>query len=304
MNALGEVSADQGRGAEHGAAGDRHGASSSTAAAGCRDDFPLAAAWVERPVAAARRRARRGAPRRGRRASSSASTTAMSRVLVTGAASGLGRGADPRLPRRAATRCWRPMWRDGVVSTTAPTAPCQSPDGSTSPPTTTGRAARDWVERALGRARRPGQQRRRRRRRPHRRRRHRRVAVDHRHQPARRGPRLPDVHAGVQAPALGPDRQRRLARRAGAPGRDGVVQRGEGRRRRAHRDPRPRARARTACSAHVVCPSYFRTNLLASLRGADAGARARSSASWSRARRSPPTTSRRPCSRASTRATR
>ena len=42
--------------------------------------------------------------------------------------------------------------------------------------------------------------------------------------------------------AVRPDRQRRLARRAGAPGGHGLLQRGQGRRGGVHRDDRPRAR--------------------------------------------------------------
>ena len=52
--------------------------------------------------------------------------------------------------------------------------------------------------------------------------------------------------------------------------------------------------------ASVVCPSYFRTNLLASMQGADTVAGRVSSRTSSSPRRSPPTTSRRRSSRAST----
>ena len=52
--------------------------------------------------------------------------------------------------------------------------------------------------------------------------------------------------------------------------------------------------------ASVVCPSYFRTNLMDSMQGSDEAVGARSSPGWSSARRSPPTTSPRPCWPAST----
>ena len=93
----------------------------------------------------------------------------MSRVLVTGAA------VRPR--RRAASRALRRPRRPGarhrpVEPTRRHLAPttrwCTC--GSTSPPRTTGRRPGDWVERAVGRPRRAGQQRRGRGRRPHRRR--------------------------------------------------------------------------------------------------------------------------------------
>ena len=103
-------------------------------------------------------------------------------------------------------------------------------------------AARDWVERALGRPRRPREQRRCRGRWSDRRAEHGRVAVDHRDQPVRRGARDAHVRADVQAAALRPHRQHRLARRAGAPGRDGLLQRGQGRGGGVQRDHLPRAR--------------------------------------------------------------
>ena len=53
-------------------------------------------------------------------------------------------------------------------------------------------------------------------------------------------------------------------------------------------------------TAHVVCPSYFRTGLVDAMRGGH-GRSARSSARWSRTRRSGPTTSPPRCSPASTR---
>ena len=54
--------------------------------------------------------------------------------------------------------------------------------------------------------------------------------------------------------------------------------------------------------ASAVCPSYFRTNLMDSMQGQDE-ASARSSPGSSSSRRSRPTTSPPPCSRASTPAT-
>ena len=54
--------------------------------------------------------------------------------------------------------------------------------------------------------------------------------------------------------------------------------------------------------ASVVCPSYFRTNLMDSMQGSDEPS-ARSSAGWSSGRGSPPTTSPRRCWRAWTPAT-
>ncbi len=50
--------------------------------------------------------------------------------------------------------------------------------------------------------------------------------------------------------------------------------------------------------ASVVCPSYFRTNLMDSMQGSDEAVGPGHRAGWSSARRSPPTTSPRPCWRA------
>ena len=49
--------------------------------------------------------------------------------------------------------------------------------------------------------------------------------------------------------------------------------------------------ASSGIRASVVCPSYFRTNLMGSMQGSDERARPRSSAASSSAPRSPPTTS-------------
>jgi hypothetical protein len=183
---------------------------------GMSDDFPLAMAWTgARPCA--RRRARRGAPRHGRPARAGK----YEREPVSGEGPGHRRRVRPR--RRARRRV--PARGDDVLVTdlTEPTTTARSTSASTSPATTTG--PRPCLGRGeLGRPRRPGQQRRHRHGRPastwcH----PGRVAVDHRHQPARRGPRLPHVRADDQGAAERPHRQHRLPRRARAPAGHGVV---------------------------------------------------------------------------------
>jgi hypothetical protein len=91
---------------------------------------------------------------------------------------------------------------------------------------------------------------------------------DHEHQPCSGWSRT-RTFAPCSASARRATSSTSLARGARAPGRIGVVQRREGRRRRAHRDHGGTSSRRTACAASVVCPSYFRTNLMSSLRGAD-----------------------------------
>ena len=158
---------------------------------GLSDDFPLAGGLGQRPCAAAGRRSRRGAPRRGRPARARRSTAEHGhlRVLVTGGASGLGAALVAAL-RRARRRGARPPTVDRGRRRRGRRR--RTPAGSTSPPTTTGPRPGDWVEAALGRrstcwsttpaspaaagstcAT------------------HGRVAVDHRDQPVRRGPRHP-----------------------------------------------------------------------------------------------------------------
>ena len=96
-----------------------------------------------------------------------------------------------------------------------------------------------------------------------------RLGAGRRHQPARRRPRLPHVHAPVQGAAQRPHRQRRLARRPRAPAPGW----------RATTPPRPASSpsARRCASSwavghrvSVVCPTFFRTNLHHSFAGKDA----------------------------------
>ena len=219
---------------------------------GLSDDFPLAGAWTARPRAAAGRRARRGAPRRGRPARArQVRAPAMSRVLVTGGRLRAGRRPGARRSRPAATRCSRTDLRPaadrrpgldvtsdddwaaalahverdaGAASTSWSTTPASpAAAGSTSPPSTSG----SWITEI----------------------------------------NLFGVVRGTRTfvpmfkrQRSGHDRQRRLARRARAPGRDGVLQRRQGRRGRAHRDHRPRARgvrrARAAsCARRTSAPT-------------------------------------------------
>ena len=124
-----------------------------------------------------------------------------------------------------------------------------------------------------------------------------------RHQPVRRGPRHPHVRPAAQAPALGPHRQRRLARRARAPGRDGVVQRRQGRGRRAHRDDRARARGvRRARQRRLPVVLPHQPDVVAARRGRRQLV-GRGGPPGRGPRRSPRTTSPPPCSRGSTAAT-
>ena len=261
---------------------------------GMSDDFPLAGGVDRAP-------GRCGWPTAPTRCTaawspgSSSASTDEPRSWSPARASGLGAALTAAL-RRARRRGAgdRPVGRDVLERRRRRLGGDRQPRRHA--PTTTGPRRWRWVEERLGRPRRPGQQRRRRRRRPHRRRRARRVAS---------GSSTINLLGVVRGSArscrcssaqrLGPDRQRRLAGRAGAPGRDGVVQRGEGR--RSSRSPRPLGHELAAygVTAHVVCPSYFRTNLMASLRGADDGARRGGDAAGRDARRSPPTTSRRRC---------
>ena len=195
----------------------------------------------QRPVAADGRRPRRGAPRRDRQAR--AGEVPM-RVLVTGGASGLGAALvnalrRPRRPgalRRPVSAC-----RRSGRSSTLTTRWCDRRLDVT----LRGRLGRRRRvgRRRVGRPRHPGQQRRRRGRRPHRAVLARGLAVDLRHQPVRRGPRHPRVRADAQGAGLRPDREHRLARRPRAPAGDGLLQRGQGRRRGVQRDRRARARA-------------------------------------------------------------
>ena len=214
---------------------------------GLSDDFPLAAAWIGARalrLADGPDEVHRGMVARlelGKYGADEPGAGHRRRVGARG-------GADRRRSGRAATRCWRRMWRArwfrdrrqgallnhrkarhhlrrrlggraragsrsaGAGSTSWSTTPASpAAAGSTSPGSTSGSGSS--TINLLG-----------------------------------RGPRLPHVRAGAQAAALGADRQRRVAGRAGAPGRDGVVQRGEGRRRRAHRDRSATSSRRTACT--------------------------------------------------------
>ena len=120
----------------------------------------------------------------------------------------------------------------------------------------------------MGRPRHAGQQRRRRGRRAARRRHDGRVGVDHEHQPVRRGPRDPHVRPVFK-------RQRsghivNIASLAGLVHPAGMA---------SYNAVKAAVVALTETTGHelagygvrasVVCPSYFRTNLMSSLRGAD-----------------------------------
>ena len=96
--------------------------------------------------------------------------------------------------------------------------------------------------------------------------------------------------------ALRPHRQRRLARRARAPAGMGSYNAVKAAVVAFSETAAPRARAVRRRRARSVCPSYFRTNLMSSMRGEDADLRGRRSPGWSSGPRSPPTTSRPPCS--------
>ena len=229
---------------------------------GLSDDFPLAAAWtaarslrladgpdeVHRGVVARLELGKYGAP--------------MRRVLVTGAASGLGAALTAAFARAG----------DEVLAT-GPAGPARRPRPLRRCTLRRRLGGRARARRGdLGRPRRAGQQR--------------RASPaaggstwrrwtsgsGSRDQPVRGGPRHPDLRAAVQAAAVGPVVN--VASLAGLvhPAGHGVLQRGQGRRRRAHRDHAATSSRRTACARTVVCPSYFRTNLMASMRGADDGA--------------------------------
>ena len=180
------------------------------------------------------------------------------RVLVTGAASGLGAALVAAFRARG----------DDVLATDRVAA-----DGIDLVLDITSDA--DWASRArrgrgaLGRPRRAGQQRRRRRWRPDRLLHDRRVALDHRDQPVRRRPRRADLHpdaqgAAVRATSSTSPRSPASCTRAGwAPTTRS--------RPRSSRSPRRAATSSPAYGvrASAVCPSYFRTNLMDSMQGSD-----------------------------------
>ena len=185
------------------------------------------------------------------------------RVLVTGAASGLGAALTAKL-REAGAR---------VLATDLSDV---SADGSPDHLRLDITSDDDWaaavgrVEEELGRPRRAGQQRRGGRRRADRALHHRRVAVDHRGEPLRRRARHPRLRPDVQAPALG-GRIVNVASLAGLVHPAGmgsynavkaaVV---------AFTETTGHELAAYGVQAHAVCPSYFRTNLPDSLQGTDA----------------------------------
>ena len=202
--------------------------------AGLSDDFMLSAAWTSRARAPAGRRARRGAPRHGR-PPRAREVRPMSRVLVTGAASGLGAALARAYAERGDDVLATDLAIDGLGrSSTQLRLDITSDDDWA--------AARDWVEEHWGG-----------------------LDVLVNNAGVAGGGRI-DVAAmeewswiteinlfgavrgtrtfvpGLQGAALRHDRQRGLAGRSRAPRRDGVVQRGEGSGRGVHRDRRPRAR--------------------------------------------------------------
>ena len=107
----------------------------------------------------------------------------------------------------------------------------------------------------------------------------------------------PHVRADVQGAALRPRSSTSPRSPAWCTRPGWLLQRGEGR--RWWRSPRPLGHelAPYGVRAHVVCPSYFRTNLMDSMRGGDDRRSAEVVGAAGRAaRRSPPTTSRPRCS--------
>ncbi len=247
--------------------------------AGMTDDFPLAGAWV-----GARSLRLADGPDEVHRnviAKIELGKTPMRRVLVTGAASGLGEALTAAFRARG----------DEVLATDRVAA-----DGIDLVLDITSDA--DWAAaprpyEELGRAGRARQQRRRRRWRSDRAVLDGRVALDHRDQPLRGGPRRTDLHADAQGAAVRPHRQRRLARRPRAPGGMGsynavkaaVV---------AFTETCGHELAAYGVHASAVCPSYFRTNLMDSMQGRTRRSATSSAGSW-RGRRSRPTTSPRRC---------
>jgi NAD(P)-dependent dehydrogenase (short-subunit alcohol dehydrogenase family) len=192
----------------------------------------------------------------------------MSRVLVTGGASGLGPG-----PGRAHARSRETTV---LVGDLAEERPDSVPEGAAYRRLDVRSqqdwdAALAWVREDLGRPRPALQQRRSRDRRADRRRVDVGLGARHRHQPARRGARVPDLHAAVQG--------------AGERGTSSTLPRSPGSctgrgcrattrpRRGSWRCRRPclRAGAVRSIDVSVVCPAFFRTNLHQSFSGEGRG---------------------------------
>ena len=235
--------------------------SSSTAAAGC----PTTSRWPP-PGSAPAPCGSPTAPTRCTAGWSPASSSASTPTAAGRDEAGPGhrrrlrarRGADRGASGSGATRCSPPTAPDGRQS-------CRS----TSPPTTTGPRRVAEVERALGRPRRAGQQRRRRRRRPAR-----------RGRPSTSGSWITEINLfGVVrgtrtfVPLF---KRQRSGQSSTSPRSPGLCTRPAW---RPTTPSRPASWRFTETTGHelaaygvramAVCPSYFRTNLMASMQGAD-----------------------------------
>ena len=246
LNALSRGQPDQGGGAQHGAAGDRLRDADPRRRRPLRR-LPALCGVDLRPGAAARGRSRRGAPRCRAPGSSSGGTHRRA----------TREGAGHRRLRPGSVRRWSAALRERGDEVLV--CDLNEPTPAVEPVEThflrlDVRSDDDWAAAlrlgrgALGRPGPAGQQRGRGRWRSRRRGHHGRVAVDHRDQPVRRGARHPHVRADVQGAAVRPDRQRGLARRAGAPGGHGLLQRGQGRCGGVHARRSATSSRRTACT--------------------------------------------------------
>ena len=172
--------------------------------------------------------------------------------------------AGPRSP--AATRCWRPTCRPSGPTRCRRRRHTSRLDVRSDDDVGGGAGPR---ARDVGRARPARQQRRGRRRRAHRRRDDAGVALDRRHQPARRRARLPHLHARSS-------RSRAAATSSTPPRSPGSCTRRGWRpttrsRPASSRSARPCRTSwhRTGSTSRSCAPSFFRTNLGASFQGAD-----------------------------------